>query len=73
MTVPYSPNLYHLKSKGDVAGTFIRLGSTNRLADAHIIAEIKKMAKRVKIPLAPTVSQSKVFKGILYSGKVRQF
>lgn len=43
ITVLYSRGLYHLKSKEEIKGTFISLGSTNRLADAHIIAEICRL------------------------------
>lgn len=53
VTVPYSPSLYHLKSKGEVAGTFIRLGSTNRLADAHIIAEIRRLKEHTSFDQLP--------------------
>lgn len=53
ITVPYSPSLYHLKSKGEVEGTFIRLGSTNRLADAHIIAEIRRLKENTSFDQLP--------------------
>ena len=53
VSVPYSPSLYHLKSKGEVAGTFIRLGSTNRLADAHIIAEIRRLKEHTSFDQLP--------------------
>ena len=58
ITVPYSPNLYHLKSKGEVAGTFIRLGSTNRLADAHIIAEIRRLKEHTSFDQLPDCKYS---------------
>lgn len=51
--VPYSPNLYHLKSKGENAGTFIRLGSTNRLADAQILAEIRRLKEHTSFDQLP--------------------
>ena len=53
VTVPYSPGLYHLKSKGEIEGTFIRLGSTNRLADAHIIAEIRRLKEHTSFDQLP--------------------
>lgn len=53
ITVPYSPCLYHLKSKGETEGTFIRLGSTNRLADAHIIAEIRRLKEHTSFDQLP--------------------
>lgn len=58
INVPYSPNLYHLKSKGEVAGTFIRLGSTNRLADAHIIAEIRRLKEHTSFDQQPDCKYS---------------
>ncbi len=53
VTVPYSPSLYHLKSKGEAEGTFVRLGSTNRLADAHIIAEIRRLKEHTSFDQLP--------------------
>lgn len=53
VTIPYSPSLYHLKSKGEITGTFIRLGSTNRLADAHIIAEIRRLKEHTSFDQLP--------------------
>ena len=53
ITVPYSPSLYHLKSKGEVEGTFIRLGSTNRIADAHIIDEIRRLKEHTSFDQLP--------------------
>lgn len=58
ITVPYSPNLYHLKSKGEAAGTFIRLGSTNRLADAHTIAEIRRLKEHTSFDRLPDCKHS---------------
>jgi len=58
ITVPYSPNLYHLKSKGEIAGTFIRLGSTNRLADAHTIAEIRRLKEHTSFDRLPDYKHS---------------
>ncbi len=58
ITVPYSPNLYHLKSKGEFAGTFIRLGSTNRLADAHIITEIRRLKEHTSFDQLPDCKYS---------------
>lgn len=58
ITVPYSPNLYHLKSKGEIAGTFIRLGSTNRLADAHITAEIRRLKEHTSFDQLPDCKYS---------------
>ena len=39
---PGSLKPYHLKNKGEVEGTYIRLGSTNRKADLDIIEELRR-------------------------------
>lgn len=41
--IPHSFGPYYLSSKGEAEGTFIRLGSTNRLADTRTLAEIKRL------------------------------
>lgn len=38
---------YYLKKKGKAAGTFIRVGSTNRQADAEIIAELERQRRNL--------------------------
>ena len=38
---------YHLKSKGIKEGTYIRIGSTNRLADETIISELQRRKRNV--------------------------
>jgi len=38
---------YHLKNKNDTDGTFIRVGSTNRLASAEMIAELKRQKQNI--------------------------
>lgn len=43
--VPHSVGPYYAKSKGLKKGTYIRLGSTNRLADAAIIAELQRLGE----------------------------
>jgi predicted HTH transcriptional regulator len=44
ISVAYTPGPYYLKSKGIESGTYIRLGSTNRVADRVAIAEIQRLA-----------------------------
>jgi len=39
---PGSLKPYHLKNKGEIEGTYIRLGSTNRKADLEIIEELRR-------------------------------
>jgi len=41
--VPHSYGPFYLKSQGLQKGTFVRLGSTNRIADAETIQEIQKL------------------------------
>jgi ATP-dependent DNA helicase RecG len=43
--VPHSIGPYYTKSKGLKKGTYIRLGSTNRLADAAILAELQRLGE----------------------------
>jgi ATP-dependent DNA helicase RecG len=43
--VPHSVGPYYVKSKGVKNGTYIRLGSTNRLADAPILAELNRLGE----------------------------
>src|SRR3984893_12809207 len=42
VTVPHRPGPFYLKDKGEDEGVYVRLGSTNRIADAAFIAEIKR-------------------------------
>ena len=43
ISVPHSFSPYYIKSKGMDRGTYIRFGSTNRLADAATILEINRL------------------------------
>lgn len=43
ITVPHGFGPYYIKSKGIEEGTYIRFGSTNRLADAVTILEIQRL------------------------------
>ncbi|MCF8373135.1 MAG: putative DNA binding domain-containing protein [Bacteroidales bacterium] len=38
---------YYIKSKGKLNGTFIRVGSSNRQADAEIIAELERQKRNI--------------------------
>jgi predicted HTH transcriptional regulator len=44
---------YHLKAKGIQQGTYIRIGSTNRLADEAIIAELQRRKRNVSFDSEP--------------------
>lgn len=43
ISVPHSFGPYYIKSKGIEQGTYVRFGSTNRLADAATIVEIQRL------------------------------
>ena len=43
--VPHSVGPYYAKAKGLKKGTYIRLGSTNRLADAATLAELERLGE----------------------------
>lgn len=45
--VPHTVGPFYLKSKGETSGTFIRLGSTNRLADMMTIENIKRLKQHL--------------------------
>lgn len=47
INVPYLPGPHYHKKAGMHTGTFIRLGSTNRLADNETIATLLRVAKHV--------------------------
>jgi ATP-dependent DNA helicase RecG len=48
VTIYKGSNLpYFLKSKGKLNGTYIRVGSTNRVADAEIIAELERQKRNI--------------------------
>ncbi|NUQ82572.1 MAG: putative DNA binding domain-containing protein [Bacteroidetes bacterium] len=49
---------YHLKSKGLKEGTFIRIGSTNRLADESIIAELQRRKRNVSFDSEPVYGKN---------------
>lgn len=38
---------YYIKSKGKTGGTYIRIGSSNRLADAEMIAELERQKRNI--------------------------
>lgn len=52
--VPHSVGPYYAKAKGLKKGTYIRLGSTNRLADAAILAELERLGENECFDEMPT-------------------
>lgn len=58
VTIPHWFGPYHLKSEGIENGTFVRLGSTNRLADAHTIYEIQRLREQKYFDEQPCVKAS---------------
>lgn len=53
VTVPHSFAPYYLKVKGETDGVYVRLGSTNRIADAALIAEIKRLKEHISYDQSP--------------------
>jgi predicted HTH transcriptional regulator len=43
--VPHCNGPYYVKDKGIKTGTYVRLGSTNRMADAAILAELQRLSE----------------------------
>lgn len=56
--VPHSIGPYYAKAKGLNKGTYIRLGSTNRLADAAILAELERLGEHECFDEMPTTGCS---------------
>ena len=53
VTVSHSPGPFYLKDKGEDTGVYVRLGSTNRIADAALIAEIKRIKEHTSFDQLP--------------------
>jgi ATP-dependent DNA helicase RecG len=49
---------YHIKTKGITKGTYIRIGSTNRLADESIIAELHRKKRNTSFDSEPVFGKS---------------
>lgn len=56
--VPHSMGPYYAKSKGLKQGTYVRLGSTNRLADTAIIAELQRLGENECFDEMPSIGSS---------------
>src|SRR3990167_7175863 len=53
VTVSHTPGPFCLKDKGEEGGVYVRLGSTNRIADAAMIAEIKRLKEHTSFDQLP--------------------
>lgn len=53
ITIHHSLGPYYLKSKGETEGAYIRLGSTNRPADARTLSEIHRLKEHVTFDQLP--------------------
>ena len=53
VSVPHSFAPFYLKAKGEADGVYVRLGSTNRAADAALIAEIKRLKEHISYDQSP--------------------
>src|SRR5690606_35005837 len=58
VTIPHSLGPFYLKDKGETAGVYVRLGSTNRVADAAMIAEIKRLKDHTSFDQLPEMRAS---------------
>lgn len=55
INVPYLVGPYYLKRAGLAKGVYIRLGSTNRVADDETIAYLQRLAKQISFDEMPCV------------------
>lgn len=53
VTVPHGFGPFYLKAKGEEAGVYVRLGSTNRIADPALIAEMKRLKEHISFDQLP--------------------
>lgn len=58
LTVSHSLGPFYLKDKGETGGVYVRLGSTNRIADAAMIAEIKLLKDHISFDQLPDLRAS---------------
>jgi predicted HTH transcriptional regulator len=58
VTIPHNPGPFYLKVKGENDGVYVRLGSTNRIADAALIAEIKRLKEHTSFDQLPELKAS---------------
>ena len=54
--VPHNPGPFYLKKSGINRGVFVRLGSSNRLADPETLANLQRLAKRISFDEMACVS-----------------
>ena len=53
--VPHTVGPFYVKTKGEEVGTFVRLGSTNRLADTGMIENIKRLKQHLYYDEIPCI------------------
>ncbi len=58
ITVPHSPGPFYLKDKGEATSAYIRLGSTNRIADTSMISEIKRLKEHASFDQLPDLKST---------------
>lgn len=58
VTVSHSVGPFYLKAKGENEGTYVRMGSTNRIADEGMIAEIRRLKEHTVFDQLPDRSHS---------------
>ena len=77
-SVAYQPAPYFIKSLGLLKGTYVRLGSTNRVADKTMIEEIRRLAHHQSFDELPNLKATKEDLNLklakeLFSDKNKQF
>ena len=78
ISVSYQPTPYFIKSLGLLKGTYVRLGSTNRVADKTMIEEIRRLAHHQSFDELPNLKATKEDLNLklakeLFSDKNKQF
>lgn len=58
---------YYLKSKGKREGTYIRVGSSNHLADENIIAELERQKRNVSYDSEIVLDHSRPYPSAVFS------
>lgn len=58
VNVPHGTGPYYLKSQGVEKGTYVRLGSTNRLADGSMVMELQRLSENRTFDELPAIGSS---------------
>ena len=58
ISVPHGTGPYYLRSLGIGKGTYVRLGSTNRVADGSMILELQRLSENLTFDELPAIKSS---------------